>query len=178
MLLVSSVYHRELVKAWCCIKLPCRHLLSGSAGAIPYQHHTRVQLQSAHLLSDWYEGLACMSSDLSVVYINTSASDSGVSLLHHAWTFQLPFNYLSTTNAHRALKKYEQQFLLFQVTLSGVPLVKGFFIITGCRMTFLGVTWLQPWSPKPLTFGTAPSACHSLLGCRNELVLQVSFCHI
>ncbi|DBA95519.1 TPA: hypothetical protein ACH3X3_013374 [Trebouxia sp. C0006] len=40
-----------------------------------------------------------------------------------------------------------------KVTLSGVPLVKGFFIMTGCRMTFLGVTWLQPWNHKPLTFG-------------------------
>ncbi len=40
-----------------------------------------------------------------------------------------------------------------KVTLAGVPLVKGFFIMTGCRMTFLGVTWLQPWSHKPLTFG-------------------------
>ncbi len=40
-----------------------------------------------------------------------------------------------------------------KVTLSGVPLVKGFFIMTGCRMTFLGVTWLQHWSHKPLTFG-------------------------
>lgn len=40
-----------------------------------------------------------------------------------------------------------------KVTLSGVPLVKGFFVLTGCRLTFLGITWLQSWSPKPATFG-------------------------
>ena len=52
--------------------------------------------------------------------------------------------------------------LLAQVTLSGMPLQKGFFIITGCRMTFLTVTWLQPWTPTPRTFGKPSLPCQLL----------------
>ena len=35
-----------------------------------------------------------------------------------------------------------------QVTLGGTPLVKGLFTIVGCRLTWAGVTWMQPWSPR------------------------------
>lgn len=39
------------------------------------------------------------------------------------------------------------------VELSGTPLLKGFFLITGCRMSCMGVTWHQPWTAKPPTLG-------------------------
>ncbi len=37
-----------------------------------------------------------------------------------------------------------------RVLLQGTPLSRGLYVLTGCRMTVLGVTWLQPWVPcKP-----------------------------
>jgi len=66
-----------------------------------------------------------------------------------------------------------------KVTLSGVPLVKGFFIMTGCRMTFLGVTWLQPWNHKPLTFGKLP-LYHTYASniCNMSLHRTDALCHL
>lgn len=28
-----------------------------------------------------------------------------------------------------------------------MPLVRGLLTLTGCRLTALGVTWKQPWTP-------------------------------
>ena len=39
------------------------------------------------------------------------------------------------------------------VELSGTPLVKGFFVMTGCRMSCMGVTWHQSWTARPPTLG-------------------------
>ena len=36
-----------------------------------------------------------------------------------------------------------------QVVLEGTPLVKGLFVVTGCKISSMGVTWHQPWSPPP-----------------------------
>ena len=35
-----------------------------------------------------------------------------------------------------------------QVTLGGTPLAKGTYTLIGCKLTWAGVTWLQPWAPR------------------------------
>lgn len=45
-----------------------------------------------------------------------------------------------------------------QVVLTGVPLGKGLLTLTGCRLTALGVTWKQPWSPLVGSAHASPSA--------------------
>lgn len=54
-----------------------------------------------------------------------------------------------------------------RVLLQGTPLARGLYVLTGCRMTVLGVTWLQPWVPRKPTLGMAaapaPPACATKL---------------
>ena len=38
---------------------------------------------------------------------------------------------------------------LCQVVLTGTPLTKGMFTVVGCHVTALGVSWRQPWTPRP-----------------------------
>ena len=45
-----------------------------------------------------------------------------------------------------------------QVVLTGVPLGKGLLTLTGCRLTALGVTWKQPWTPLVGSAHASPSA--------------------
>ena len=40
-----------------------------------------------------------------------------------------------------------------RVLLQGTPLSRGLYVLTGCRMTVLGVTWLQPWVPRKPSLG-------------------------
>eukprot|EP00884_Botryococcus_braunii_P014443 jgi/Botrbrau1/229/Bobra.0022s0208.1 len=42
-----------------------------------------------------------------------------------------------------------QETLPTKVVLEGTPLVKGLFVVTGCKISGMGVTWHQPWTPRP-----------------------------
>ena len=42
-----------------------------------------------------------------------------------------------------------------RVLLQGTPLSRGLYVLTGCRMTVLGITWLQPWVPRKPSLGAA-----------------------
>ena len=46
-----------------------------------------------------------------------------------------------------------------RVLLQGTPLSRGLYVLTGCRMTVLGVTWLQPWVPRKPSLGAPESSC-------------------
>ncbi|KAK9837091.1 hypothetical protein WJX81_002340 [Elliptochloris bilobata] len=45
-----------------------------------------------------------------------------------------------------------------KVILTGVPLGKGLLTLTGCRLTALGVTWKQPWTPLVGTMQASSSS--------------------
>ena len=45
------------------------------------------------------------------------------------------------------VRAYLHPAVRLQVVLTGVPLVRGLLTLTGCRLTALGVTWKQPWTP-------------------------------
>ena len=51
-----------------------------------------------------------------------------------------------------------------RVLLQGTPLSRGLYVLTGCRMTVLGVTWLQPWVPRKPTLGADPRCALLMLG--------------
>lgn len=44
-----------------------------------------------------------------------------------------------------------------QVLLTGVPLTAGMFLITGCQVTAMGVSWKQPWLPRSALLGQGAS---------------------
>ncbi len=52
-------------------------------------------------------------------------------------------SFCETVNVHA----YLHPAVRLQVVLTGVPLVRGLLTLTGCRLTALGVTWKQPWTP-------------------------------
>ena len=62
--------------------------------------------------------------------------------ISYAWPINVN-SFCKTVNVHA----YLHPAVRLQVVLTGVPLVRGLLTLTGCRLTALGVTWKQPWTP-------------------------------
>src|SRR4051794_28915706 len=53
-----------------------------------------------------------------------------------------------------SLQAMAEQEVGVQVLLTGVPLEKGLYTVTGCNVTSANVSWHQPWSPAPPTLAS------------------------
>ena len=63
--------------------------------------------------------------------------------------------------------------MLIQVLLTGIPLAPGLFTITGCQVSAMGVSWMQPWLSRSAFLGqvTAEQAGASEQGGHAQVIV-------
>ena len=61
--------------------------------------------------------------------------------------------HLQMCTGHGSELKAPYIFVLVQVLLTGIPLAPGLFTITGCQVSAMGVSWMQPWLSRSAFLG-------------------------